>query len=83
MAHFQVVVAGGGSAGLTVAAQLLNKPNAPEVAIIDPANKHYYQPMWTLIGAGVFPREESEKKSSRLHSCWCYLGKAIYFGFRS
>ena len=64
MAHFQVVVVGGGSAGLTVAAQLRNKPNAPEVAIIDPANKHYYQPLWTLIGAGVFPKEESERNQA-------------------
>lgn len=64
MAHYQVVVAGGGSAGLTVASQLLNKPNAPEVAIIDPAEKHYYQPMWTLVGAGVFPKENSERNQA-------------------
>ena len=61
MAHYQVVVAGGGTAGLTVASQLLNKPNAPEVAIIDPSEKHYYQPLWTLVGAGVFPKEETER----------------------
>ena len=64
MAHHQVVIVGGGSAGLTVASQLLNKPNAPEVAIIDPAEKHYYQPLWTLIGAGVFPKEESERNQA-------------------
>lgn len=64
MAHHQVVVVGGGSAGLTVAAQLLNKPNAPEVAIIDPAKKHYYQPLWTLVGAGIFPKEESERSEA-------------------
>ncbi len=61
MAHFQVVIVGGGSAGLTVAAQLMNKPNPPQIAIVEPAEKHYYQPLWTLIGAGVFPREESER----------------------
>ncbi len=61
MAHYQVVVVGAGSAGLTVASQLMNTPNPPEVAIIDPAEKHYYQPLWTLIGAGVFPKEESER----------------------
>ena len=64
MAYFQVVVAGGGSAGITVAAQLLNKPNAPEVAIIDPAEKHYYQPLWTLVGAGIFPKEQSERNEA-------------------
>ena len=64
MAHYQVVIVGGGSAGLTVAAQLNNKPNAPQIAIIDPAEKHYYQPLWTLIGAGVFPKEESERNQA-------------------
>ncbi|MEZ5040989.1 MAG: FAD/NAD(P)-binding oxidoreductase [Saprospiraceae bacterium] len=61
MAHYQVVIVGGGSAGLTVASQLRNKSNAPEVAIIDPSEKHYYQPLWTLVGAGVFPKEETER----------------------
>ena len=64
MAHYQVVIVGGGSAGLTVAAQLNNKPNAPQIAIIDPTEKHYYQPLWTLVGAGVFPREESERNQA-------------------
>jgi sulfide:quinone oxidoreductase len=61
MPHYQVVIVGAGSAGLTVASQLMNTANPPQVAIIDPAEKHYYQPLWTLIGAGVFPREESER----------------------
>ena len=61
MAHHQVLVIGGGSAGLTVAAMLRNKPNPPGVTIIDPSEKHYYQPIWTLVGAGVFPKEVSER----------------------
>ncbi|RMG78640.1 MAG: NAD(P)/FAD-dependent oxidoreductase [Bacteroidetes bacterium] len=61
MAHYQVVIVGGGTAGLTVGAMLRNKPDAPEVAIIDPSEKHYYQPIWTLVGAGVFPKEVSER----------------------
>ena len=61
MAHHQVLIIGGGSAGLTVASQLCNQPNPPQVAIVDPAEKHYYQPLWTLIGAGVFPKEESQR----------------------
>ncbi|HFA47772.1 MAG TPA: NAD(P)/FAD-dependent oxidoreductase [Bacteroidetes bacterium] len=64
MAHHQVLIVGGGSAGLTVGAMLRNKPNAPEVTIIDPSEKHYYQPIWTLVGAGVFPKEVSERNEA-------------------
>ncbi|WP_456427747.1 FAD-dependent oxidoreductase [Rhodocaloribacter sp.] len=59
--HYQVLVIGGGTAGLTVAARLRNQADPPEVAIIEPSEKHYYQPIWTLVGGGVFPREISER----------------------
>ena len=59
MTHYQVLVVGGGSAGLSVAASLRNQPNPPEVAIVEPKTKHYYQPIWTLVGAGVFDKEIS------------------------
>ncbi|MCS6887323.1 FAD/NAD(P)-binding oxidoreductase [Chloroflexus sp.] len=59
--HYQVVIAGGGTGGLTVAAQLMDQPNPPEIALIEPSTVHYYQPLWTLVGAGVFPREQSAR----------------------
>lgn len=64
MSHHQIVVIGAGSAGLTVASQLKSKSPNLDIAIIDPATKHYYQPLWTLVGAGVFPKEESERNQS-------------------
>lgn len=57
--HHQVVIVGGGTAGLCVAARLRNLDHPLDVAIIEPSDKHYYQPMWTLVGGGVFPKEES------------------------
>jgi sulfide:quinone oxidoreductase len=57
---FDVLIVGGGTAGISVAARLLNVANPPTVGIIEPADKHYYQPIWTLVGGGVFPRETSE-----------------------
>jgi len=57
----QILVVGGGTGGLTVASQLLNRDDAPEVAVIEPSDAHYYQPLWTLVGGGVFPKEESER----------------------
>lgn len=59
MTHHQVLIIGGGSAGLSVAALLRNQANPPQVAIVEPSSKHYYQPLWTLVGGGVFSREES------------------------
>ena len=60
--HSEVLIIGAGAAGISVAARLLQAPNPPEVTLLDPATKHYYQPLWTLVGAGVMPREESERE---------------------
>jgi len=49
-----VVVIGGGAAGIAVAASLLARKPDLDVAIIDPADIHYYQPGWTMVGGGVF-----------------------------
>ncbi|MEZ5047358.1 MAG: FAD/NAD(P)-binding oxidoreductase [Chitinophagaceae bacterium] len=51
---FQILIVGGGNAGLSVAAQLLRKNASLNIGIIDPSQKHYYQPAWTLVGAGVY-----------------------------
>ncbi|MBC6491485.1 FAD-dependent oxidoreductase [Flavihumibacter stibioxidans] len=50
----QIVIIGGGNAGISVASKLLLKDKQLDIAIIDPADKHYYQPAWTLVGGGVF-----------------------------
>lgn len=60
----RIVIIGGGTAGLTVAAQILKQRNDVSVTIIEPSEKHYYQPLWTLVGGGIFPREESERNEA-------------------
>ena len=57
--HHSVVIVGGGAAGISVAALLRNRDASIDVAIIEPSDKHWYQPLWTLVGGGVFPVEES------------------------
>ena len=59
--HHDVLIVGGGTGGLMVASQLLNQDDAPDVAVLEPSDEHYYQPLWTLVGGGVFPKEESAR----------------------
>lgn len=49
-----VVVVGGGAGGATVAALLLKQQPQLDVAVIEPAHTHWYQPAWTLVGAGAY-----------------------------
>lgn len=44
-AHHRVVVVGGGTAGVTIAAQLQRNPEfeKKDIAILDPAQTHHYQ----------------------------------------
>jgi sulfide:quinone oxidoreductase len=51
---FEVVIVGGGSAGCAMAASLKKRAPALHIAIIEPSAQHYYQPAWTLVGAGEF-----------------------------
>ncbi|MEO8938349.1 MAG: TIGR01244 family sulfur transferase [Burkholderiaceae bacterium] len=53
-ATHDIVIIGGGAAGISVAASLLARSPALDVAIVDPADIHYYQPGWTMVGAGIF-----------------------------
>jgi sulfide:quinone oxidoreductase len=61
MAHHQIVIIGGGNAGISTAAQLLRKNKSLDIAIVDPADKHYYQPAWTLVGGGAFDITKTER----------------------
>ncbi|MBB4513613.1 bifunctional protein tyrosine phosphatase family protein/NAD(P)/FAD-dependent oxidoreductase [Paraburkholderia fungorum] len=54
VASHDIVIIGAGAAGVAAAASLLARDRNLEIAIIDPAGVHYYQPGWTMVGAGVF-----------------------------
>lgn len=57
--HHQIAIVGGGAAGLTVAAQLIRADDSLDIAILEPSDKHYYQPGWTLVAGGIFRFEDT------------------------
>ncbi|MFM1961279.1 MAG: hypothetical protein RLZZ172_124 [Bacteroidota bacterium] len=57
--HYLILIVGGGNAGISVAAQLLRKDKKLPIAIIEPSDKHYYQPAWSLVGAGIFNKAKT------------------------
>ena len=65
MNHFQILIIGGGTAGITVAAQLLRKDKTLQIAILEPSEKHYYQPAWTLVGAGTYKFSDTERSEAK------------------
>ncbi|MEZ6096862.1 MAG: FAD/NAD(P)-binding oxidoreductase [Pirellulaceae bacterium] len=77
----RVVIVGGGTAGLTVAAQLTNANRNLDITIIEPSDKHYYQPLWTLVGGGIFPREESERNEADFIPHGCHWKKDFVESF--
>ncbi|KAK0718444.1 sulfide,quinone oxidoreductase/flavo-binding protein [Lasiosphaeria miniovina] len=56
----RVVVVGGGSAGLAIVYQLLRtgRFSQDDLAVVDPAEWHHYQPGWTLVGGGLKKKED-------------------------
>lgn len=69
----QIVIVGGGSAGITVAAQLHKQEQSLDILIIEPSNQHYYQPGWTLVGGGCIPFEatvQSQEKYIPSDTTW-------------
>ncbi|KAK1763671.1 hypothetical protein QBC33DRAFT_548915 [Phialemonium atrogriseum] len=62
-AHHRIVIVGGGTAGVTVAAQVAraNQLDKPDIAILDPASTHHYQPGWTLVGSGLKPLSQMQR----------------------
>lgn len=65
-ASFDVVIVGGGTAGISVAARLRKALPRGAIAVVDPAKHHYYQPLWTLVGGGVGTREATVRDERSL-----------------
>jgi sulfide:quinone oxidoreductase len=63
---YDVVIAGGGAAGIGLAASLKSRDSTLRMAIIEPSEVHYYQPSWTLVGGGAFNIKDSRRQTKDL-----------------
>ena len=63
---FEVLIIGAGAGGISVAASLLSRKPALKIAIVDPADIHYYQPGWTMVGGGIFEPQQTAKTMGSL-----------------
>lgn len=63
---YDVLIVGGGAAGISAAASLRKRRPALRIAIVEPNDTHYYQPAWTLVGAGEF---DSAQTARRMADC--------------
>ncbi len=64
--RYDVLIVGGGAGGIAAAASLLRRRPGLEIAIVEPKDKHYYQPGWTLVGGGVFERSSTERSMAEV-----------------
>lgn len=76
-----ILIVGGGSAGIGLAASLKKRQSNLNIAIIEPSDKHYYQPSWTLVGAGEFDVRDSVRDMSEVMPAGVTWIRAAVTGF--
>ncbi len=79
--HHEIVIVGGGAAGIAVASSLLSRNSKLDVVIIDPADIHYYQPGWTMVGGGIFKPEVTAREMAAVIPSKVKWIKAAVAGF--
>jgi sulfide:quinone oxidoreductase len=80
-ASHEVVIVGGGAAGIAVASSLKARQPGLDIAIIDPADIHYYQPGWTMVGGGVFEAATTARTMASLIPAGVHWIKAAVAAF--
>ena len=80
-AKYDIVIVGGGAGGIAVASSLHVRSPDLDIAIIDPAEIHYYQPGWTMVGGGVFEAQDTAKTMGSLIPSGVKWIKAVVAAF--
>jgi len=61
-----ILIIGGGTGGISSAAKLRRERPDWSISIVEPSENHYYQPLWTLVGAGLAEKESTRRDTSSL-----------------
>jgi sulfide:quinone oxidoreductase len=64
--HHTLLIVGGGAAGVSVANNMRRQNAKIDIAIIEPSEKHYYQPGFTIIGGGAYTLKQATKNEKDL-----------------
>lgn len=78
----RILIVGAGSGGISVAARLARLRYARSITILDPVEEHFYQPLWTLAGAGIVAKEGSKRAQKELIPKGVAWVKEAACGFR-
>jgi sulfide:quinone oxidoreductase len=62
--HHRILILGGGTGGI-ITANLLRRAGQADIAIVEPSDRHFYQPLWTLVGAGAVDRTATCRSEAR------------------
>ena len=82
MADHQILIIGGGAAGIATATSLHKRDASLKIAVVEPSDKHYYQPGWTMVGAGHFNKEETERATASVMPAYVVHIKGAVATFR-
>ncbi|MEY3191009.1 MAG: hypothetical protein RIS10_1126 [Pseudomonadota bacterium] len=66
MKHHTLLIVGGGAAGVSVANNMRRQNSDIDIAIIEPSEKHYYQPGFTIVGGGAYTLKQATRNEADL-----------------
>ncbi len=64
--HHTLLIVGGGAAGVSVANNMLRQDSKMDIGLIEPSEKHYYQPGFTIIGGGAYTLKKTTRNEADL-----------------
>ncbi|WP_163574189.1 NAD(P)/FAD-dependent oxidoreductase [Halomonas faecis] len=60
----RIVILGGGAGGMAMANRLSQRLDGASITIVEPRERHHYQPGWTLVASGVWNPERTVRANT-------------------